>query len=118
MAIKQTSRTELLSGWEDYPTNLSAIYDQEDLEAAHLRLKHDSERLFSTDITEIRFETILPCHEGAMSEGDRLFTDLVVNDGMLDDILIVMIFRLEYKRNHADFFFIKKNLAREGDHFM
>ena len=84
-------RVELLKGWEDYPTNLSAIYDQEDLEAFHSRLKQESKRLFNSDITEIRFETVLPCSEGLTSEGDRLFMDLVTDDGMLNDILIVRL---------------------------
>jgi hypothetical protein len=91
MTSNQFSRAGLLTGWEGYPINVSPLYDEEDLRASHLRLKHDSERLFSKDTTEILFETILPYREGVMSEGDRLFTDLVINDGMLDNILIVRI---------------------------
>ncbi len=91
MTFNPLSRAELLSGWEGYPMNLSPLYDEEDLKSSHLRLKHDSERLFSNDTTEIRFETTLPYRDGVMSEGDRLFTDLVVDDGMLDNVLIVRI---------------------------
>jgi hypothetical protein len=92
----QSSGDELLHDWEGYPMNLSDTYPHEDLEASHRRLKTDANRLFSSQNTDIWFETISPS-EGSTNNQPSFFSDHVTAERMLDDVLIVRIPRREYE---------------------
>jgi len=102
MAVNERSRTDFLSGWEGYPRNFSSIFAQVDLEACDKRLKNDTQRLFNSGTTEVKFETVLFRIEEGARKGDELITDVATDDRMLEDTLIVRLPLQKKKPNYTD----------------
>ena len=97
MPADDTTRSELLRGWERYPLSLQALYPQDDLDYYQRRITMDSTRLFDPNNTDIRFVTVPYrfASEGSTDAAELLsIRDNLTNETQLEKILIVRLLQL------------------------
>lgn len=97
MSANDATRNELLRGWERYPSNLRALYPQDDLDYYRHRITMDSTRLFNPNTADIRFVTV-PYRFASQGSTDTAkllsIRDNVTNEAQLEEILMVRLFQL------------------------
>lgn len=99
MSAGEVIGSELLRGWECYPSNLHALFPQTNLDHYQHRIKDDATRLFNPSSTDIRFVTVrsTSAPQGS-TEAAELYsiTDHVTNEAQVEEILIVCISHLNH----------------------
>ncbi|KAF2812456.1 uncharacterized protein BDZ99DRAFT_474619 [Mytilinidion resinicola] len=91
MFLNQSDTVEILRDWEHYPSNLSAVFTQDNLELCHRRLQNDAKRLFNPDITDVRLETVhldRRADTGVAEQTPMLMTDSITDETDLEEVLI------------------------------
>ena len=99
MSASEAIGSELLRGWECYPSNLPALFPQTNLYHYQHRIKHDATRLFNPSSTDIRFVTVpYTFAPQGSTEAAELYSikDNVTNEAQVEEILIVCISHLNY----------------------
>ncbi len=99
MSASEVIRSELLRGWECYPSNLPALFPQTNLGHYQHRIKHDATTLFNPSYTDIRFVTVrsTSAPQGSTEAAElHSIIDNVTNEAQVEEILIVCISHLNH----------------------
>jgi hypothetical protein len=118
MSQNELDPIAILRGWERYPENLSDVSPRDHLEHCNHRLKKDTQRLFNSNITNVRLHTVLRDRheEKGTEQRPTLITDTVTDEKLLEEVLIVRnksVLQLDLSLKPS-----KKHLTTLGDHYM
>ena len=98
MSANDATRSELPRGWERYPSNLRALYPEDDLEYHQHRITMDSTRLFNPNTADIRFVTV-PYRFASQGSTDTAkplsIRDNVTDEAQLEEVLMVRLLQLD-----------------------
>jgi hypothetical protein len=115
---EQLNHHSILSGWNRYPANLSAVFPDDDFELRSRRLRNHAKRLFNSDVINVRFHTIIRARNEANNEAAKpptSITDSVTDEMHIEEVLVVRRYEIF---NWLSLTFYKKHLTTHGDHYM